>query len=401
MAQQGFRKDQRAKQARATVNKTVPQILASDARARKGVEQAQLFSENTEASSKRTSRNSKTRHACQRSRAEPKDGTNRLGQSSSITAESNQDEISVKIHVRFADTLEAARDLYVSSKSKKNVAILNMASPLRPGGGVLNGATSQEESLCSRTTLLPSLREEWYRLPEVGGIWSPDVLVFRLPGRNGDEELAKANRFYVDVVSSAMIRFPDVIEKPATRGDSDEESEEENSHSIERVYAAQKDRDLALEKMRAVISMLVIQRTERVVLGAWGCGAYGNPMNEICAAWKRAIFGSKSRSVDLGTIKEIVFAIKDARMVHDFVQYWGDEATVEQMDKTDRSSSAANAYDEHVAELAQKIEALELQIAEAKTPMLKQGLEGTLHTLKQEFAKAHRQASEYGEDEED
>jgi len=38
-----------------------------------------------------------------------------------------------------------------------------MASPLRPGGGVLTGATSQEEFLCARTTLYPSLREKFYR----------------------------------------------------------------------------------------------------------------------------------------------------------------------------------------------------------------------------------------------
>ncbi len=95
-----------------------------------------------------------------------------------------------------------------------------MASPLRPGGGVLNGATSQEESLCARSTLLPSLREECYRLPEIGGICSPDVLVFRVPGAGEDKELPKAERFYVDVVSSAMIRFPETTEKNS-QGDVD------------------------------------------------------------------------------------------------------------------------------------------------------------------------------------
>ena len=46
LAQQSFRKDQRAKHARTTINKTIPHILASEARARKGVENARLITVN-------------------------------------------------------------------------------------------------------------------------------------------------------------------------------------------------------------------------------------------------------------------------------------------------------------------------------------------------------------------
>ncbi len=93
-----------------------------------------------------------------------------------------------------------------------------MASPLRPGGGVLSGATSQEESLCARTTLLPSLRDDFYRLPEVGAVYTPDVLVFGRWDADGSgadavgEEMARRAWFYVDVVSAAMLRFPDVVD---------------------------------------------------------------------------------------------------------------------------------------------------------------------------------------------
>jgi hypothetical protein len=398
MAQQGFRKDQRAKQARAIINKTIPQILASDTRARKGIEQACTFGPDSGSSPSGSKKSSKAQHQRGQSKANRANDTAISTGNTSAEAASNTPQVTIRIKI--ADTLMAARELHHGSRSKKNVAILNMASPLRPGGGVLNGATSQEESLCSRSTLLPSLKEEWYRLPEIGGIWSPDVLVFRLPGRNGDEDLARSDRFYVDVVSSAMIRFPDVVEKPADHGDSNEQSEDEVSITAERSYASQKDRDLALEKMRAVINMLVTQKTERVVLGAWGCGAYGNPTSEICAAWKRAIFGSKSKTTDLGNLKEIVFAVKDPRMAHDFARYLGEGTTVEQAERCERTLEI-DTHDEHVAELAQKIEALGLQIAEARTPMLKRGLEGTLQTLKQELVKADRGGSEEDEDAED
>ena len=92
----------------------------------------------------------------------------------------------MKIRVRSLDTLTAASWLSekpsasqrtertapaVRSRSNKpNVAVLNMASAIRPGGGFLEGANSQEEYLCARSTLYPSLWDSYYRLPEVRAV---------------------------------------------------------------------------------------------------------------------------------------------------------------------------------------------------------------------------------------
>ncbi|EME79467.1 uncharacterized protein MYCFIDRAFT_156764 [Pseudocercospora fijiensis CIRAD86] len=353
IAQQGFRKDQRAKHARVIITKTIPQILNSDARARKGVANAELISHppGVKSRSKKA-----TRRASQ-------------GADDSSQTSPNQDSASPSLELRIhvADTLVVAQDLHHSSRSKKNVAVLNMASPLRPGGGVLNGATSQEELLCTRTTLLPSLKEEWYRLPELGGIWSPDALVFRLQ----EETLPKARRFYVDVISAGMLRFPDLTE-----------------HGC---YASQKDRDLAREKIRRVLQILVEKKADRVVLGAWGCGAYGNPVHEIAQAWRYALRG------ECGNFNQVVFAIKDSRMAREFAGAWGDEIEVME-DGKGMASAGESEEDREREELLQKIETLESQIKEVKTPMLKESLEGTLRALRMELAKANQDASDDEED---
>lgn len=213
--------------------------------------------------------------------------------------------------LRVVDTLHAAHEL---AKGGDRVAILNMASPLRPGGGVLSGATSQEEHLCSCTTLYPSLQEHFYRLPEIGGIYTPDVLVCRSWGSKCCN-LSRKDQFYVDVVTAAMLRLPDL----EGSGDS-------------ATYANGQDREIIVHKIRNVMRMLRRKGINTVVFGAWGCGAYGNPISEVARAWQRVLFGSQSGK---NSVKEgwedlqIVFAIKDRKMAHKFARAFGHDMTIE------------------------------------------------------------------------
>lgn len=405
VAQQSFRKEQRAKHAKATINKTIPQVLGTDARARKGIGNAQLITDpvgtakagNCWQGSSTALKDDKV----------PKKKRNQDASFVPLTASETPDEVvepPMDIRIQVTDTLLAARTLHQQSRSRKNVAILNMASPLRPGGGVLSGATSQEESLCVRTTLLISLKDHWYRLPDLGGIWAPDVIVFRLPGRGADEELSKADRFYVDVITSAMTRFPDIVEKPSkTKGQVAAGNDQDEK--LVKAYAADKDRELALDKMRAVLHILQSQGTERVVFGAWGCGAYGNPVAEIARAWKKALLGNSAKSgkttsppPSWAPLKEVIFAIKDARMAQEFAEYWGEGMEVHTPDKPSREKTEDGTDDQNAEELRRKIESLELQARQVRTPMMKESLESTIMVLKAQLPST--QDSSGAEDEE-
>jgi uncharacterized protein (TIGR02452 family) len=399
LAPPAVRRDIRAKQARQIINRTVPAILASNARARRGADNSELIAnpEPVLATGGRTDGKSKSKDGTSgedtgyvkrkgQGRRKAKDvgrdgdgdgdeGKGK-GKGKSMKRNGSLDEdlssLTLKpttppktersIRVIIADTLTAAQTLSStpspkSSRKQPNVCILNMASPLRPGGGVLTGATSQEEYLCSRTTLLPSLKEAFYRLPEFGGIFTPDVLVFRssLPLGDSAGELPVSKRWFVDVVSAGMLRFPEL-----------EGKEEE----VKRL--GKKDRDAVEGKIRAVMRICERKGVRKLVLGAWGCGAYGNPVQDIVEAFRKVLGGEglrkggkKNRREDTETwptLEEVIFAIGNHKMATDFSQAFGG-VEVEAGPGTSLSDDEGeDEEDKEAQELRTKIQEMEAQL---------------------------------------
>lgn len=298
-----------------------------------------------------------------------------------------------RLTIRATDTLTAARSLISStSNSSQKVAILNMASPLSPGGGFVNGATSQEEHLCMCTTLLPALRDEFYRLPEVGCVYTPDVLVFRPGGSDGsDGILDKKDRWFVDVVSAAMLRLPETqVDEETGRGE----------------YVQAKDRELAILKMKTVMEVVQSRGIAKVVLGAWGCGAYGNPVGEVARAWKRVLVGDKKRrgKKKNGESKvmeelwhsfdEVMFAVKDHGMAEAFQAAFGEElawvAEDEDEDEDEDGTGGSDGEDTadgkgEMEELLEKMEELKVRIDGTTNPLVKKGLEVVMAGLQRQL----------------
>lgn len=505
-----FRRDARAKRARATINKVIPALLSTHPRARKGIERSELIldpppfleaeqgqgkevagragpkDEESSRSSRKQKRNSVKDDQPPRL---TKDGDEKgVGRNAQKSAKRNSLGAAngPRITLCVADTLEAAHALLEpepllprSSSSSSStttqrqkeghdaasetatvaheppnpkaikVGILNMASPLSPGGGFLNGATSQEESLCMRTTLLPALRDEFYRLPELGVVYTPDVLVFRSAtsptthsssssrsakvtdtdegadnggGNRKKEEdpekekdiLPKNARYFIDVVTAAMLRLPDTTTSTTTTTTSQDGSDHH--------YANAADRDLAMRKMRAVLRVFASRGCTRIVLGAWGCGAYGNPVGEIARAWRRVLGvagdrrvsnggeggkekKNKSRCNEKGTknkrkepwgavIEDIVFAINDIHLATAFARAFGEDiiplppatTTAGQLGLYNEEDVAEDpAQTARVAELREKIVLLEIQVEQARGEQLKAGLRSVLAGLRSQL----------------
>jgi uncharacterized protein (TIGR02452 family) len=396
LAPPAVRKDVRAKQAKHMINKTIPALLASSSRASKGVESSELIVDpaasfaNTpgkpDAESHEDAAYIKRKGQGRRKVKHRKSVDLDLANLSTKPSTTPLSPPQRKIRILTTDTLTAAHMLAYPSRygvleprpSKKapNICILNMASPLRPGGGVLTGATSQEEFLCARTTLLPSLQESYYRLPEFGGIWSPDVLVFHTSVALGEPkgELAPSDRYWIDVISAGMLRFPEL------EGGEDE---------VKRL--SKSDRGVVEKKMRAVLRIAEHKGARKIVLGAWGCGAYGNPVGDVARAWRRVLDGStgsrkgKAAEPEMWPgLEEVVFAIGNRRMAADFAHAFDDEMEVES-GPSDVAEDDEAEEDEVAEELRTKIRDMESQLSKVWNADLKARMGSILNGLKEQL----------------
>jgi uncharacterized protein (TIGR02452 family) len=162
-----------------------------------------------------------------------------------------------------------------------NPLIVNFANKHIPGGGWENGATAQEETIFYRTSISFSLNSKQYPLAD-GAIYSPYVLVMRHDIASGHKlmDFSKMRNLPVlGAVTVAAIRGPAVrtlhVDVPGQR----------SRRRKKQVFARRSERDVTKGKMRLTLRMAAYNRHRRLVLGALGCGVYGNPPEDVAECW--------------------------------------------------------------------------------------------------------------------
>lgn len=166
-----------------------------------------------------------------------------------------------------SDTFNCAESLHLQGSS--NVTVLNMANPINAGGGYFSGTGAQEEALCRRSTLYLTIRPELglHPIPEHGGIFSPDVLVFRTGDGNNCRVLPQISHWWTTVISVAA------KERPRLTTDRKD-------------YAYEPDRVAMREKIRTILRIAASERMKILVLGAFGCGVFMNPPEQVANLFK-------------------------------------------------------------------------------------------------------------------
>ena len=167
-------------------------------------------------------------------------------------------------------SFEAAKDY----KGKK-VAVLNYANNLSIGGAPFF-AGAQEESLCRCSTLLPCLqamKESFYQkhhhlyitnqMDFMGNddlIYTPDVVIFKSDERTDPVYPRMMNHeewFKVNVITCAAPQM-----------------------QIAKAYPKTSESAICA-RIKKILDVAAKENNEVVILGAWGCGAFKNPIEIV------------------------------------------------------------------------------------------------------------------------
>jgi uncharacterized protein (TIGR02452 family) len=195
-----------------------------------------------------------------------------------------------KFEVTDETTLEASKRVYRENKDE-NPFVLNFANGFEPGGGFLIGAVAQEESLARASALYPCLTAnmemfEFNRLQQTQlasdwMIYSPRVPVFR-----NDDASFLIEPYYVTILTS-----PAVCVRGLTQ-------EELNNPDL--IYSVNR------ERMRKYLWLANHKGHQTLILGAWGCGAFWNKVEDISETFHDLLTGEFANCFE-----RVIFAIYD------------------------------------------------------------------------------------------
>lgn len=202
----------------------------------------------------------------------------------------NIDSFSMALKIKnLSDTLE--------EYEKNEILVLNFANPVNPGGGVRRGAKAQEEDLCRSSSLLLSLEsraaEKYYDynkslLSYLGSdaiIISPKVEIIR----NVNGELLD-NSVVVAVITCAAPMI---------------------THGLEGLTYSQYE-ELFYNRIVGMLACAARMGYKHLVLGAFGCGAFGNDAKLVSDLFYNALHNSKIDGLHTKNyFRRIDFAVLD------------------------------------------------------------------------------------------
>lgn len=186
-----------------------------------------------------------------------------------------------RVQVANETTFGASRRLIANGL---NPVALNFANGISAGGGFLSGARAQEEVLCRSSALFVTLvddpmYDEHRMRPEpdstAWSIYSPSVPVFR-----ADDGAELSEPWLLSFITCAAPYAPD-IGQPETG-------------------------DLLQTRIHRVLAIARAFGHSSLILGAWGCGAFGNDSERTAHDFRTAL-----ESEFAGAFSDVVFAIAD------------------------------------------------------------------------------------------
>lgn len=218
-----------------------------------------------------------------------------------------------KIEVAFETSIHACQRVKASIGDEE-LMCLNFASAKKPGGGFLNGAIAQEESLARSSALFMSLNSRHatpmyshnkHYSEKYGGlyshtmIYSPDVPVFK--NDKGD----CVPPYTISFITSPAVNIS-MKEISVVSGNSGKSEKNRRTKTIPRSFTDDEVNKTRNDRAEYILLIAAIHNVKHLILGAWGCGVFQNPPDEVAECFSRLLLGKFS-----GVFKSVTFAITD------------------------------------------------------------------------------------------
>ncbi|MER5932609.1 TIGR02452 family protein [Streptomyces sp. NPDC002054] len=177
-----------------------------------------------------------------------------------------------EVEVTDEDSMHATRRL--TDEGVEHLAVLNFASARNPGGGYLRGAKAQEEDLCRTALLYQCLLEapDYYAAHRTSAdlnyshrvIFSPHVPVIRDGSRALLDQPYQVSFLTSPAPNAGQLALHSPGEEVNVKG-------------------------TLTERARRVLGVAANHGVRELVLGAWGCGVFGNDPAEVADAFAEAL----------------------------------------------------------------------------------------------------------------
>lgn len=179
-----------------------------------------------------------------------------------------------------ADSFSLAADRYAhcsymfDEDDSLPILVLNLANPVHPGGGVRKGAKAQEEDLCRRSSLLLSLEHEsasqYYRYNK------------RLNTKMGSDAVIITPKVEVVKAADGSLLDESVIVSVMTC------AAPMIKHGMEGLSQDEYEK-LIYERITGMLKVAAYEGYKVLVLGAFGCGAFGNDAKLVSDLFYKAM----------------------------------------------------------------------------------------------------------------
>ncbi|MBD5526868.1 MAG: TIGR02452 family protein [Lachnospiraceae bacterium] len=180
------------------------------------------------------------------------------------------------------EPLDSVSAIIKAAEDGSRMAVLNFSSYRNPGGGFIGGSRAQEECLCHESFLynVLSQKREFYdwnnqhknrSLYCNRGMYTPGVIFMR-----GDKQVS------CDVITCAAPNF--------SAASKNQVSPKENSKALK-------------DRIRFILDIARENRVNTLILGAYGCGVFGQDPREVADIFKEYL------ETEYKCFEKVIFAI--------------------------------------------------------------------------------------------